>query len=63
MLYWAAVFFIIAIVAGIFGFGGMAAASANIAQLLFYIFLIGCVISLILYFVRGVDKGTGSKNL
>lgn len=47
MLYWAAVFFIIAIVAAIFGFGGIAEASMGIAQVLFFIFIILFVISLI----------------
>ena len=32
MLYWAAVFFIIAVVAAFFGFGGVAVAAAGLAQ-------------------------------
>jgi uncharacterized membrane protein YtjA (UPF0391 family) len=40
MLKWAVVFLLIAIVAGIFGFGGIAAASATIAKILFGIFLV-----------------------
>ena len=40
MLKWAFIFLLIAIVAGIFGFGGVAAASATIAQFLFAIFLL-----------------------
>jgi uncharacterized membrane protein YtjA (UPF0391 family) len=40
MLYWALVFFIIAVVAGTFGFGGISAAAAGIAQILFYIFVV-----------------------
>ena len=40
MLKWALVFLLIAIVAGIFGFGGIAAASATIAKILFGIFLV-----------------------
>ncbi len=40
-------FFIVAIVAGLFGFGGIAAASAGIAKILFWIFLVGFIISLI----------------
>lgn len=56
MLYWAAVFFIIAFIAGVFGFGGVAATSAGVAQILFFIFLVGFVISLILHFARAVDK-------
>jgi len=39
MLKWAFVFLLIAIVAGIFGFSDVAAASATIAQWLFGIFL------------------------
>jgi uncharacterized membrane protein YtjA (UPF0391 family) len=47
MLGWAVVFLIIALVAAVFGFGGIAAASAGIAKLLFIIFLVLFVISLI----------------
>ena len=39
MLKWAVVFLIIAIIAGIFGFTGVEAASATIAKVLFGIFL------------------------
>lgn len=39
MLKWAFIFLIIAIVAALFGFGGIAATSAGIAQVLFYIAL------------------------
>ncbi len=37
MLGWAVTFFIIAIIAGIFGFGGIAASAAGIAKILFFI--------------------------
>ena len=47
MLGWAVVFLIIALVAAVFGFGGIAAASAGIAKLLFVIFLVLFVVSLI----------------
>ena len=47
MLGWAVVFLIIALVAALFGFGGIAAASAGIAKLLFFIFLVLFVVSLI----------------
>jgi uncharacterized membrane protein YtjA (UPF0391 family) len=40
MLKWAFVFLLIAIVAGIFGFSDVEAASATIAQVLFGIFLV-----------------------
>ena len=39
MLYWAAVFFIIALLAAALGFGGLASSAASIAQILFVVFL------------------------
>lgn len=47
MLNWAVTFFIIAVIAAIFGFGGIAAGASSIAQILFYLFLIGFVIALV----------------
>ena len=47
MLRWAAIFFIIAIIAGIFGFGGIAEGAADIAKVLFFIFIVGFVIVLL----------------
>jgi uncharacterized membrane protein YtjA (UPF0391 family) len=47
MLSWALTFFILALVAAIFGFGGIAATSAGIAKLLFFVFLVLFVISLV----------------
>jgi uncharacterized membrane protein YtjA (UPF0391 family) len=44
MLGWAVTFLIIALVAAVFGFGGIAAASAGIAKFLFFLFLVMCVI-------------------
>jgi uncharacterized membrane protein YtjA (UPF0391 family) len=48
MLYWAAVFFIIALIAAVFGFGGIAASAAGVAKILFVVFLVLAVISLLL---------------
>ncbi|HRH17592.1 MAG TPA: DUF1328 domain-containing protein [Aquabacterium sp.] len=48
MLHYAAVFFVIALIAAVFGFGGLAAGAAEIAKILFFVFLIGFVISLII---------------
>ena len=48
MLRWAAIFFVISIVAALFGFGGIAAGAAEIAKVLFFIFLAICVTFLIL---------------
>lgn len=47
MLYWALMFFLIAVVAAIFGFGGIASASAGIAKILFFVFVILFAVSLI----------------
>lgn len=47
MLYYAAVFLVIALVAALFGFGGIAAGASGIAQTLFFIFIIGFVVSLV----------------
>lgn len=53
MLYWTLIFLVIALVAGLFGFGGIASASAGIAKILFAIFLVLFVVSLIFGVVRG----------
>jgi uncharacterized membrane protein YtjA (UPF0391 family) len=47
MLYWAVVFFVIAIVAGVLRFGGIAGAASSVAQILFFIFLIVFVLALV----------------
>lgn len=47
MLSWALTFFILALIAGLLGFGGVAAAASGIAQILFFVFLIALVISLV----------------
>lgn len=46
MLKWAAIFAVIALVAGILGFGGLAGAAWGIAKLLFWVFI---AIALILF--------------
>jgi uncharacterized membrane protein YtjA (UPF0391 family) len=45
MLNWALTFFVVAIVAAIFGFGGIAAEATGIAKILFFVFLILAVFS------------------
>jgi uncharacterized membrane protein YtjA (UPF0391 family) len=52
MLYYAVVFFIIALVAALFGFGGIAAGAVGIAKVLFFVFLIVAVISAVLGLAR-----------
>lgn len=53
MLSWALAFFVLAIVAAVFGFGGIAAGAVEIAQILFFVFLVLFVVSLIVNAVRG----------
>ena len=48
MLKWAVIFLIISLVAALFGFGGIAQGAADIAKILFFIFLVICVIFFIL---------------
>jgi len=52
MLHYALVFFIIAIIAAVFGFGGIAAGAAEIAKILFFIFLVLFVASLVVGLIR-----------
>jgi uncharacterized membrane protein YtjA (UPF0391 family) len=53
MLRWAIAFFIIAIIAAVFGFGDIADGATDIAKILFFIFLILFLVSLVLNLVRG----------
>ena len=47
MVAWALAFFIIAVLAAVFGFTGLAAASAGIAKILFFVFLAIFVVTLL----------------
>lgn len=47
MLRYAAIFFVIALVAALFGFTGIAVGAAEIAKILFYIFVVLFVVSLL----------------
>lgn len=40
MLHYAVVFFVIALIAAVFGFGGIAASASGIAQILFFVFIV-----------------------
>lgn len=53
MLRWAMGFLILALVAALFGFGGLATASVGIAQVLFYLFLLVFLVTLVLGLVSG----------
>jgi uncharacterized membrane protein YtjA (UPF0391 family) len=52
MLYYAIVFFVIALVAALFGFGGIAAGAAGIAKILFFAFLIIAIVTFLMSLAR-----------
>lgn len=45
MLHYAVVFLVIALIAAVFGFGGIAASAVGIAKILFYVFIVLAVAS------------------
>ena len=49
MLYWALMFLVIALIAAVFGFGGIASTATGMAQILF-------VIALVLFIIRAPRK-------
>lgn len=60
MLYWALIFFILALIAGLFGFVGISSApAAASAQILFWIFFAVSVVSLGAHLVAGRDGRSG----
>jgi uncharacterized membrane protein YtjA (UPF0391 family) len=48
LLKWALIMFVVSLVAALFGFTGLAAASADVARILFYIFLVIFLVLLVL---------------
>ena len=52
MLYWALMFLVIALVAALFGFGGIASTATGIAQILFVIAIVLFLVSLLAGFMR-----------
>ncbi|MDZ4797913.1 MAG: DUF1328 domain-containing protein [Bryobacteraceae bacterium] len=52
MLHYALVFFMVAIVAAILGFGGISIASAGIAKILFFLFLVIFLVTLVMGVAR-----------
>jgi uncharacterized membrane protein YtjA (UPF0391 family) len=47
MLHYAVIFFVIALIAAVFGFGGIAAGAAGIAKILFFVFVIMAVVTFV----------------
>jgi uncharacterized membrane protein YtjA (UPF0391 family) len=52
MLHYAVVFFLIALVAALFGFTGIAAGAVEVAKILFFVFLLLFFASLIVGLIR-----------
>ena len=53
MLRWPLGFFVVALIAAVLGFGGIAATAAGIGQFIFYVFLVLFAVSLLAHFLRG----------
>ena len=53
MLSWALTFLVLALIAALFGFGGIAASATSIAKVLFFLFVVLFVVSLLVNMVRG----------
>lgn len=61
MLGWALTFLVVALIAGVLGFTTVAGAAMGIAKILFWVFLILFVVSLVLHLMRG--RGLGGPSL
>jgi len=48
LLKWALVFFVISLIAALFGFGNIAEGAADVSRVLFFIFLAICVVLFVL---------------
>ena len=57
MLRWALIFLVVALVAAVLGFTSIAGAAIDVAKILFWIFAVLFVISLVMHLVRG--RGVG----
>ncbi len=57
MLRWALIFLVVALVAAVLGFGGIAGGAMEIAKILFFVFIALFVLSLIVGAFRGRGRG------
>ncbi len=53
MLRWALIFFVLALIAAMFGYGGIAVGAAGIAKILFFAFLILAAVAIVANLARG----------
>jgi uncharacterized membrane protein YtjA (UPF0391 family) len=52
MLSWALAFLVVAIIAAIFGFGGIAGTAVSIAKLIFFVAIILFLVSAVMHLIR-----------
>ncbi len=53
MLQWALTFLVLALIAGVLGFGGVAAMSIDIARILFVVFIVLFIVAAVVHALRG----------
>ncbi len=53
MLHWALSFLVLALIAAVLGFGGVAAVSIEIAQILFVVFIVLFIVASLVHVLRG----------
>ena len=53
MLYWAIIFLVVALVAAVLGFGGIAGTAVSIAKLIFFVAIALFLISAVVHALRG----------
>ncbi|MDO8573016.1 MAG: DUF1328 family protein [bacterium] len=56
MLSWSLTFFVLAIIAALFGFGGIAVAATGIAKFLFFVFVVLFILSFFFNTAKRVDS-------
>ena len=52
MLHYAVVFLVVALIAAVFGFGGIASGAVEIAKILFYIFALIAIVTFVMSLIR-----------
>lgn len=53
MLQWALIFLVVALIAAVLGFGGLAGTAIGIAKILFFVFLVLFLVSAVMHLLRG----------
>lgn len=56
MLRWTLIFFVFSLIAGVFGFGGLSHASQDIAKILFFVFIVLFLFSMLGGLIKGGGK-------